>query len=187
MERLRRATRTAALLLTLTLIAAAQAQAPGQAATDFTLIDRSGEVIRLSDFAGTPIVLNAWATWCAFCIEEMPLFQRAHDAVNADGERVAFLLVNLSENFDQAVAFLDEEVGITLRTLYDATTDQRAAHDGVTFDTTRNVLTRTYRVRGMPTTYFIDADGVIQSLRIGPLSEGELAEHLAGVGVEWQR
>jgi thiol-disulfide isomerase/thioredoxin len=187
MERLFRATRPAALLLTLTLIAAAQAQAPGQAATDFTLVDKSGAVVRLSDFAGTPIVLNAWATWCAFCIEEIPLFQQAHDDINASSEQVVFLLVNLAENFDQARDFIDNEVGTTLRTAYDPTAAIRADHDGVEFDTTRNLLTRTYRVRGMPTTFFIDAEGVIQSLRIGPLSEGELAEHLAGVGVEWQR
>ena len=181
------ATRIATLLIAMTLAATVQAQTPGQPATDFTLVDKSGAVVRLSDFLGQPVVLNAWATWCAFCIEEIPLFQQAHDDINAGDEQVVFLLVNLAENFEQARSFIDDEVGTTLRTAYDPTPDLRAANPDVVFDRTQNLLTRTYRVRGMPTSFFIDAAGVIQSVRIGPLSAVELAQHLAGVGVDWQR
>ena len=173
-------------LVLLALAPAALAQAPGDAAADFTLVDKNGAIIHLSDFLGTPVIVNSWATWCPFCIEEIPLFQDAHNGVNSDGEQVVFLLVNLDENFDVATAYIDTQVSTTLRTVYDATAEIKAENDGVEFDTTQNVLTRLYRVRGMPTTFFINGDGIIESVKIGPLSQGELATHLAGLGVAWQ-
>lgn len=185
MTKIRHATRMA-LLLGLLLTATAQAQSPGQEAPDFTLMDKSGAVVHLSDFRGQPVVLNAWATWCPFCIEEIPLFQRAHDDINSGDEQVVFLLVNLAERFDQAQSYIDDVVATSLRTAYDATPEAQAAHSGIEFDSTQTVLTRNYRLRGMPTTYFIDADGVIQSVRIGPIGQSELVEHLAGIGVDWQ-
>lgn len=177
---------TLALLLTLSFTNGALAQAPGSPAPPFTLVDGDGQVVRLEDFEGTPLVLNAWATWCPFCIEEIPLFQRASDDVNSGGTVVSFLLVNLAEPFEPAKRFIDEEVGTTLRTAYDASDAQREQFD-VVFDETQQLLSRDYRVRGMPTTFFIDADGIIQAVKIGPISEGELADRLADLGVEWRR
>ncbi len=178
--------RTLPILLLASLLAgAAWAQRPGQQAPDFTLVDQDGQVVTLRDFAGKPVVLNAWATWCAFCIEEIPLFQQVHDAVNLDETRVTFLLVNLAEDFGVASSFLSEEVDTTLRSLFDPSQQQKERFADVDFDSTRNLLTRTYRVRGMPTSFFIGADGSISSVKIGPLTAGELASHLAGLGVEW--
>jgi len=94
-------------------------------------------------------------------------------------------LVNLAEDFGVATSFLSEEVDTTLRSLYDPSQQQKERFADVDFDSTRNLLTRTYRVRGMPTTFFIGADGSISSVKIGPLTAGELASHLAGLGVEW--
>jgi peroxiredoxin len=175
---------TVLILLMTTL---ALAVSPGKPAPDFTLVDKNGQVIKLSDFQGRPVVLNAWATWCPFCIEEIPIFQEAHDAVTGAGSAVAFLLVNLSEPFEVARDFLDEEVGTTLTSAYDASAEQKQQFADVDFDTTRNILNKVYRVRGMPTTFFIGADGMVESVKIGPLTEGELADHLAGIGVEWNR
>lgn len=174
------------LLLALPPLAHAQAARPGEPAPDFTLVDDDGAVVRLSDFRGRPVVVNAWATWCPFCIDEIPEFQRAHDALAPLGEQApVFLLVNLDEPFEPAHAFLRDEVDTTLTGLYDATEAQRADHPGVTFDRTRELLTRTYRTRGMPTTFFIDAEGVLQRIKVGPvLSQAELAELLAAIGVD---
>ncbi len=174
------------LITPLTVVSLTAAQRPGDVAPDFALLDANGQVVHLSDFRGTPVVMNAWATWCPFCIEELPLFQAAHDGLNQDTVQVMILLVNLDEPFDTASRFLTEEVGTTVPALFDGTEEMRAAA-GEELDTTRKLLTSTYRVRGMPTTFFIDADGVIQMVKIGPiLGLGELAGLLAEIGVEWQ-
>ena len=52
-------------------------------------------------------------------------------------------------------------------------------------DNTLRVI-KDYRVRGMPTTFFIDADGVIQGVKIGFLLPSEMPDLLASIGVEWQ-
>lgn len=187
-ERTARALAALALVALLALVPSAAAVGPGDAAPDFALVDENGAVVRLSDFRGRPVVLNAWATWCPFCIDEIPLFQSAHDDLN-DADRsddaVSFLLVNLDEPQEPASTFLREDVGTSLTALYDPTDAQRGAHEGVDFADTRRLLTGTYRVRGMPTTFFIDADGVVQRVKIGPiLSRAELGDLLAAIGVE---
>lgn len=175
-----RATALVAALLT----GLALAVGPGEVAPGFTLVDAAGEVVRLEDFRGRPLVLNAWAVWCPFCVEEIPLLQRAHDAIHRDGAGASVLLVNLDEPFDEAAAFLREELDVDLPTAFDATEAHRDRHD-VDFDRTFELLTRRYRLRGMPTTYFIDADGVVRAVHVGPLTPQLLAARLEAIGVEW--
>ena len=50
------------------------------AAPDFTVLDSEGNEVQLSDYVGKPIVLNFWATWCYYCKEEMPDFDKAYEA-----------------------------------------------------------------------------------------------------------
>ena len=50
---------------------------PDIAAPDFTVLDREGNPVKLSNFAGKPVVLNFWASWCGPCKSEMPDFQEA--------------------------------------------------------------------------------------------------------------
>lgn len=166
----------------LAFTAAALAVGPGDTAPDFALVNDRGEVVRLADLRDTPVVLNAWATWCPFCVDEIPLFDAAHDDL---GDAVAFALVNLDEPFDLAREFLRDDVDSDLLALYDPTDEHRASHPDVEFANTRELLTRTYRVRGMPTTFFVDAQGVVQRVKVGPiLSRAELESLLAEIGVE---
>ena len=78
----------------------------GELAPDFALANaRDPErVVRLSDFRGTPVVLNWYASWCGPCRREIPDFQKAYEAL--DGE-VVFLGVNLQEDADRAVGLLE--------------------------------------------------------------------------------
>ena len=47
------------------------------AAPDFTVLDYEGNAVKLSDYKGKPVVLNFWATWCYYCKQEMPDFDKA--------------------------------------------------------------------------------------------------------------
>ena len=167
--------------LVLLLFSFTTAQGVGTPAPDFALVDRDGEVVSLADFQGTPLVLNAWATWCAPCVEELPLFQQISDEVNGEGVELGFLLLNSGEAPDAAAEFL-EGLEVTLPAAFDATRERAAVLE---VDETLDVL-RDYRVRGMPTTFFIDAGGVIQGVKVGLLLPSEAVTFLESIGVSWQ-
>lgn len=174
-------------MLSLSLLGAALAQRQGDEAIDFTLVDRQGEALTLSDFHGTPLVLNVWASWCPPCVEELPLFQETSDALNEEEETVTFLLLNNNENPQTASQFL-ENMDITLPSALDATREQKAQleAEGLELTTTFDVL-RAYRVRGMPTTFFIDSEGMIQGVIVGLVIPSTLSEQLSNIGVEYRR
>ena len=139
----------------------------GEPAPDFVLRDaRDTSVARkLSDFRGQPVVLNWYASWCGPCKNEIPLFLEAQNAL--EGEFV-ILGVDYLETQDKAVGILDE-LGAEYPAVLDAD-GEVASH---------------YRVPGMPTTYFIDADGVIRGFKAGEVHEEQLVELLATIGVTW--
>ena len=115
-----------------------------------------GATVATDDWVGTPTVVNFWATWCAFCVEEMPDFQTVHADL---GDAVRFVGVDREDRRDEALDFV-EAVGVT----YDLVEDP----EGDFFFATQ--------ARGMPTTLFVDADGVIQHRVAGALSEERLRE-----------
>lgn len=112
--------------------------------------------VSTTEWQGTPTVVNFWATWCAFCIEEMPALQSASEQL--DG-RVRFVGIDRQDPRDEALAFL-EETGVTY--------GQVASPSG-------EYYTR-IGARGMPTTLFVDADGVVQFRHTGPLTEQEVLD-----------
>ena len=130
-----------------------------QYAPDFTVYDLDGNPCRLSDFRGTPVVLNFWASWCGPCKMEMPDFDEKAKAL--EGE-VQFLMVNLTdggqETVETASAFIEAQ-GYTFPVFYD--TDQSAAY--------------AYGVYSIPTTYFIDAQGYGVAYASGAIS-GEVLQ-----------
>lgn len=156
------------------------AQRVGDVAPEFTLVDNSGEVLRLSDYRGKPVLLNFWATWCPPCQEELPLLQE----VAGETPELTVLLVNAGEGLERAVTYLEAN-GLTLPTAVDATDSQREQLEGVSPEGTLEVARR-YRVRGMPTTFFIDADGGIEDVFVGQLAPQTVSDHLSAIGVTWE-
>jgi len=119
----------------------------------------NGEAVTLSEFSGTPVVLNFWATWCPFCVAEMPDFEEVNQ--EADGQ-VKFIGVNLQDDAGAA----DDLVGST----------------GVTYLLTRDpqgIVYSAFGGVGMPTTVFIDADGIVREVATGQLSKGQLESKIA--------
>jgi thiol-disulfide isomerase/thioredoxin len=164
------------LILTF-FVSVTHAQGVGTTAPAFRLVDAFDQPIALADTTGEPVVLNVWATWCPPCRAELPLFEQAQATLAGE---VTFLLLNNNERAEAAAQFLTEE-GITLLAAFEPTRAQRNQFD---LDTTRDVV-RDYRVRGMPTTFFIDADGIIQAVKVGEVRQAELTELLATIGVMW--
>ena len=120
-----------------------EAQPQAEMAPDFTVYDREGNPVKLSDLRGKPVVVNFWATWCGYCVSEMPEFQQVWEEL---GEDVHFMMVNqtdgITETKEEAEAHL-EEAGYTFPVYFD----------------TELSASRAYSVRSLPVTYFIDAEG----------------------------
>jgi peroxiredoxin len=128
---------------------------PGFLAPDFSLQTLDGEFVTLSEFRGQPVLVNMWASWCTPCKYEMPAIQEAYEEFRDQGFTV--LAVNLTKkDVLGSVESFVEEHGLTFPILLD--------QDGRVEDA--------YQLRGLPTSFFIDRDGVIQSVVIGgPMSQ----------------
>ena len=131
----------------------------GETAPDFTVADLDGNAVKLSDFRGKPVILNFWATWCAPCRVEMPEFQAVFEENQAAGLEI--LAVNRDETRDQVVDFF-AEFGLTFTPLL----DQGA------------LVAEQYQVFNMPTTYFLDENGVVTAVHRGPLVSSQLDGYL---------
>lgn len=164
-----RASRFLFLSLAVLLTACSVADLPpepvvGNAAPNFSLETPEGEVYTLRDRLGTPVVLNFWATWCGPCVREMPLLDATAAAY---GDELAVLAVDFDETAIVVSQFA-ERFGIrNLPLLLDEDAEVNFA----------------YRVRGYPTTFFIDSEGVIHAIHIGELLEDDLAGYLADLGL----
>jgi peroxiredoxin len=130
-------------------------------APDFTLPTVDGSTVTLSALRGTPVVLNFWATWCDPCRREMPALQAT--AANYDGQ-VVVLGIDQGEEPAVVQRFVDE-YGLT----YPILLDEEFA------------ISERYAIGGMPTTFFIDAEGVIRHLWVGEMNRITLAEGIAQI------
>ncbi|MFP5370202.1 MAG: TlpA family protein disulfide reductase [Actinomycetes bacterium] len=132
---------------------------------DLERVGAEGDRVRLADFAGRPVVVNFWASWCVPCRKEMPALQAAAERLEG---RVAFVGINHQDGRSPAAEF-EQEVGVTYPSGYDP--------DGG--------VARDFGVVGLPTTVLIDARGRIVARTLGELTENELDELVADAfGIE---
>ena len=127
-------------------------------ASDFTVYDNDKEAVSLSDFAGKPVVLNFWASWCNPCKSEMPAFQ---DAYETYGEEIQFMMVNMTDGTYEtrlsASTFI-QQMGYTFPVFYDPYYSAVSA----------------YSIKSIPTTFFINADGYIVASIVGAINSARL-------------
>lgn len=136
----------------------------GAQAPNFTLNDFSGTPVALSQFLGKPVVVNFWAAWCPFCIDEMPDFEKVHQEF---GGKVVFLGIHRSEteNPKTGAEFAKPLVSYPLLA-----------------DTTGDVYkTLTSGQQAMPFTMIIDSQGKVAFRKFGPMTGEELAEQVQKV------
>ncbi len=114
-------------------------------APDVTFADADGTSLSLGDYRGKVLLVNFWATWCGPCVREMPEL----DALQAElgGERFAVLAISQDRGgADVAEPFLRDRLGLAnLALLLDRTWSFGQA----------------MKLRGLPTTFLVDADGMI--------------------------
>lgn len=127
-------------------------------AIDFTLKDLEGNDVSLSDFEGKIVLLNFWATWCGFCDLEMPDLERLY-TVNED---VVVLGINVGEDLDLVKEYVDEKK-ISFPIVLDETTD----------------IASDYLVSGLPTSYFIDENGMIYGKFSGMMTYDMMQEFIS--------
>ena len=130
----------------------------GFAAPDFTLELMQGGEVTLSDLRGQVVILNLWASWCPPCRTEMPALQRVYEATRQRGLEILAVNATYQDSLASAQEFVHQ-----LELSFPVPLDREGA------------VSRLYQLRAMPTTFFIDRQGVIDQIIIGgPMSEATL-------------
>jgi len=136
--------------------------APGQYAPEFSLplLDGSG-VLALEDFRGKPLLLSFWSVWCGHCRTQTPVLVEAYPRY---AEQVQFVGLSIVAAQEEVAAYVEEQQ-IAYPIL--------SASDGA--------AVRDYGVTGVPTTFFLDAEGRVVASHVGALSADDLEAYLGQV------
>ncbi len=138
--------------------AAAVPARPGDAMPAIILPDVDGTPVDFTRFAGRPLLINVWASWCGPCVEEMPMLATFAAAQPADGVQVVGLAIDTPDGVRD---FLDR-VPVT----YPIVIEQPAQDDA---------SVRLGNAQGLlPYTVLVGADGKIVKQKLGPFADGEL-------------
>ena len=126
-----------------------------QRAPNFALTTFDGDEISLNSLRGKVVVLNFWASWCKPCEQEAADLEAAWRYYQPGGQ-VVFLGVDYIDTKPEAMAYL-EKFDIT----YPNGPDLRTR------------ISQAYRIAGVPETYFIDQDGLVNYKKVGPFTRYE--------------
>lgn len=128
----------------------------GSIAPDLSLQTLDGKPASLADFRGQVVMVNFWATWCPPCRAEMPDMQQVYD--ERRGRDFTILAVNIQEA-QQPVAGFVTKYGLGFPILMDVSGE----------------VTQRYGVYSLPSSYFVDRDGRVAKVNVGPLSKRAIA------------
>lgn len=126
---------------------------------DFTLNDVWGEPHSVSEWAGKPLLINFWATWCAPCRREMPLLQALHNERSATGVQVVGIAIDRQPDVQSYIA----EAGISYPIL-SGEADAMAVSDLFGLDGL-----------GLPFSVLVASDGTVLTVHIGEVVRQQLA------------
>jgi len=135
----------------------------GFAAPDFELQTTSGATIKLSDLRSRAVLVNLWATWCPPCRAEMQSIEKIYSEYKDQGFVVLSVNMTYQDDPSKVIPFITEQ-GLTYPILLDETGN----------------MANTYQMRSLPTSFFIDREGIIAEVVIG----GPMAEALLRTRVE---
>ena len=129
----------------------------GHPAPAIDLVDLDGQPVRLADFAGRPVIVNFWASWCIPCKDEFPLFHDARARHAADGLEI---LGVIHDDDAQSAATFAAANGGDWPMLLDPDDVAWAAYRGV----------------ALPSSFYIDREGVVRAVSFGPPASGSLED-----------
>lgn len=139
---------------------ATESQAQLEKTPDFHLQDYNGKTVSLADFAGKPVVINSWASWCPFCRQELPDFVTAQKEF---GDKVVIIAIDRSESLAVAKAYTDQQ-GTTKSLLFLLDPDDSFYKSVGGFS--------------MPETVFVDKNGNIVDHKRGPMDINEIRQKI---------
>ena len=139
-------------------------QTLGSPAPDFTLKTLAGDTASQSDYTGRPVFLNFWASWCRPCRGEMSDIIAAYDAHK--DQHLQVLAINLTdqERMTDARRFADE-----FHMPFPVLLDEKGK------------VRKSYALRGVPTSVFIDVDGIVRLINPGPITSETIQRGLAEI------
>jgi len=135
----------------------------GTQVDDFSLPGLQNQTIQLSQYRGKAVILNFWATWCVPCKDEMLLLQKYSDQMHS---LLVVIGINSSEQAPDVAAFV--------------------AANQIKFPIALDLsgeITRKFMINGYPTSFFVDAKGILRDEHIGALRDDLIRGYLQAVGV----
>ena len=153
-----------ALAALVTNVAIELAQSPGAAAIDFRLKTLAGGTVTLAEYRGRPLLLNFWATWCKPCRGEMTDIIAAYNAHKDQALQVLAINLTDQERMKDVRTFVSE-----LQMPFPVLLDEKGK------------VRKSYALRGVPTSVFIDSSGVVRFVNPGPITRELIERGLAAI------